>query len=80
MVYGNNVAVVPSQYSQECVEAQAGFMKGKILTVIDAAIQEPRQNKAVKDLVHSAIREYCERLHELHNSRSLLEVGHTSQT
>jgi hypothetical protein len=34
------------------IEAQLGFLKGKILTVVDAAIADPQQNKAMKDLVH----------------------------
>lgn len=37
------------------IEAQLTFMKGKILTIIDALGLNEQQNKATKDLIHSAI-------------------------
>lgn len=37
------------------VRAYTTNLSGKIKTIIDAAVSEPRQNKATKDLVHAAI-------------------------
>lgn len=42
---------------------------GRIKTIVDAAVSDPRQNKAVKDLIHDAfwtehydaVRKWCER-------------------
>ena len=39
------------------INAQVGFLQGKVLTVIDAAYHNPTQNKAVKDLVRQAFSE-----------------------
>ena len=37
------------------VNHQLSFMKGKILTLIDASIPEGKQNKATKDIVHEIV-------------------------
>lgn len=34
--------------------AQLNFLKGEVLTVIDASIPDDRRCKAVKDLIHKA--------------------------
>jgi len=38
-----------------CVNQQLSFMKGKLLTLIDASIPEGKQNKATKDIVHQIV-------------------------
>ena len=39
------------------VLSQFGFLEGKVLTIIDASFSEPRQLKAVKDLVRKMFSE-----------------------
>jgi predicted kinase len=41
----------------EIIETQLSFLKGKVLTVIDASLTDERQVKAVKDLVKNAFNE-----------------------
>lgn len=41
------------EFSQ--VNSELRFMKGKILTVIDAVIKDEQQNKATKDLIHDYV-------------------------
>jgi hypothetical protein len=44
-------------YASTIFSAQANFLKGEVLTIIDAAILDERQCKAVKDLIHSAFKD-----------------------
>jgi len=37
------------------VNQQLSFMKGKLLTLIDASISGEKQNKATKDIVHQIV-------------------------
>ena len=39
------------------IESQLQFLKGKVLTVVDASFSDERQVKAVKDLVKNAFSE-----------------------
>lgn len=39
------------------IMSQLGFLKGKVLTIIDASISDERQNKALKDLIKNAFYE-----------------------
>jgi hypothetical protein len=34
------------------IKAQIGHLKGKVLTIIDASIENEQKNKAIKDLIH----------------------------
>lgn len=38
----------------DSISAQFKFLQGKVLTVIDASVSDPRQLKAIKDLVNTA--------------------------
>lgn len=48
------------------------YLTGKILTVIDSSITEPRQNKAVKDLIKNHIRD---EMYKLQASASFFDGG-----
>ncbi len=39
------------------VNPQLRFMKGKLLTLIDATISDEQQNKATKDIIHQIVGE-----------------------
>jgi len=39
-------------FTVECVDSRLSNLKGEVLTIIDATIVDPRQLKAVKDLIH----------------------------
>lgn len=39
------------------IMAQFNFLQGKVLTIIDASIQDERQNKALKDLIKNSFYE-----------------------
>lgn len=43
--------------SFDVIQTQLSFLKGKVLTVIDASLTDERQVKAVKDLVKNAFSE-----------------------
>ncbi len=45
------------RYLSDRAEGQRSQLTGEILTVIDGAITDERQNKAVKDMISSIIRE-----------------------
>lgn len=47
------------------IQAQVGFLQGKVLTIIDAAYHNPTQNKAVKDLLKQAFSESLEHIGNL---------------
>lgn len=49
----------------EGVIAQFNHLQGKVLTVVDAAIVEPQQNKAIKDLVKKAFYDQMDYVVEL---------------
>lgn len=53
------------RFSYSHFKSQVKFLQGKILTVIDASIVEPRQNKAVKDLVNKAVSEQLKWMYSL---------------
>lgn len=38
-------------YSESVLTAQLRFMLGRLLTIVDASISNPEQNKAIKDLI-----------------------------
>lgn len=42
---------------QDEVNMNVGYLKGRILTILDASIQDPEQRKALKDLVKQEIEE-----------------------
>ena len=46
------------------------FLKGEILTLIDSAIENERQCKALKDSIHLAFKRKRLHLHELSNMNS----------
>jgi hypothetical protein len=48
--------------TQGFVQDQFRLLLGKTLTIIDASISEPKQNKAIKDLIKAI---YSERLNEV---------------
>lgn len=52
---GNNIVSGP-MVPLDAVEAQFGFLEGKVLTVLDASFGDREQRKAAKDLVRSAFR------------------------
>lgn len=47
------------------IEAQLMFLKGKVLTVIDAVLVEEKQCSATKDLIHQQFREQSDFIHQL---------------
>jgi hypothetical protein len=47
------------------IEAQLMFLKGKVLTVIDAVLVEDKQCSATKDLIHQQFREQLDWIHQL---------------
>ena len=58
------------------LQAQMGFFKGDILTIIDASFSDERQCKAVKDVISKSFRDRMSWLSELsrgQNSSSTLE-------
>ena len=54
----------PPSLSINAIHAQLGFLQGKVLTVIDAALSGP-QNKAVKDLIKAAFVEQRDHINSL---------------
>ena len=40
-------------FTMECIDGFLSNLKGEILTIIDASVADPRQLKAVKDLIHN---------------------------
>lgn len=53
----------PMYYSG--IATQVSFLQGKVLTVIDAAIADHQQNKAIKDLIKTAFGEQLDWMFEL---------------
>lgn len=49
----------------QAIESQCFFLKGKVLTVIDASIADKQQGKAVKDLIHQQFNEQLDWIHHL---------------
>ena len=49
----------------ETINSQLSFLKGKVLTVIDATHSDPIQRKAIKDLVHQQFYEQEKRIYEI---------------
>jgi len=47
------------------IKSQLNFLKGKVLTVIDASIQDEIQRKAIKDLIHNAFEEQIDWIYQL---------------
>lgn len=47
------------------IESQFGHLKGKVLTVLDAVIEDERKLKASKDLVHQQFREQIDWIYQL---------------
>ena len=43
--------------SYDFINGQLGYMLGRLLTLIDAVVSEPKQNKATKDMVNGMINE-----------------------
>ncbi len=49
----------------DSIYTQLGFLKGKVLTVIDASFSDVTQRKAAKDLIHEAFRSQTEYIWEI---------------
>jgi hypothetical protein len=49
----------------DVIETQVKFLQGKVLTVVDAVIVEPRQLKATKDLMNKMFSEQLNWIAEL---------------
>ena len=47
------------------ISTQMNFLKGKVLTVIDASIQDRDQRKAVKDLIHDKFKGQLDWIYQL---------------
>lgn len=47
------------------IESQLNFLKGKVLTVVDASYEASEQREAVKALVHMQFREQLDWMYEL---------------
>ena len=56
------------------VEAQLGFLEGKILTVIDAAVSGS-QNKAIKDLIRADFRAQLNNMREYSGKAPRTVIG-----
>lgn len=70
---------LPNIYSpveMSVLEDQVSFLKGKVLTVIDAAISDQEQRKAVKDLIKNAFQDQMDYVRSSHYADSKpLAVG-----
>jgi hypothetical protein len=55
----SQLPAMPSEslVSYQCIESHIKYMAGKILTIIDASVSNELQNKSVKDLIKSQIKE-----------------------
>lgn len=47
--------MIKPSLSGNCVSSQIRFLAGKILTIVDASVQDEKQNKAVKDLIRNEV-------------------------
>lgn len=52
------------------ISSQFGFLEGKILTVVEAAIADAEQRKALKDIVRGYFRDQLSHMHRCVNSTS----------
>ena len=77
--------LTPKEYEEGCKKPMVSsnnlsffvsHLQGEILTVIDAVISEPKQNKAVKDILRNKIWESYQQVHEW----CVLESGNYGKT
>lgn len=57
---GNEVTIAES-----AVQAQIGFLMGKVLTIVEASYSDKEQRKAVKDLIRAAFQDRTIYIHGL---------------
>lgn len=63
------------QYASRVFGAQTSFLKGEILTIVEAAITNEQQLKSVKDLVHSAFRSRCRYVDSICSGNAITGIG-----
>lgn len=74
MVNGTLIGVDDKIYLDGAI-SQIKFLQGKVLTIIDAAIGEPRQNKAVKDIINQAFSAQIKHLFSIASSNEVLSLA-----
>lgn len=65
-----------SEYPLGSVQSKVSFLKGQVLTIIDACCNEAVQRKAVKDLVHIAFDRTMAELNDKWIEEERAEIAH----